>query len=222
MQRSERVNTVATVLITICAVISTIMVVGRVRQKGPGPLPGPRNLDEVTWEELAGGRDRIGPRDAPVTIVEFADFECPFCRRFATATLKGLETHYPQEIAVVFRHWPLAYHRLAYPAARAAECAAEQGRFAQFYDILYAGQDSLGLEPFARFAVKAGVPDSTQFERCNSNTAPVTIIERDIALAKRVGARGTPTLAVNGTLYYAAPDSIALDQIVGRVLAERR
>lgn len=110
---------------------------------------------------------------------------------------------------------PLGVH-----AARAAECAAAQGRFEQFHDAVYAKQDSLGLKSFASFARDAGVPDSVAFGACNDGTAPVPVVQRDIAAAGALGGTGTPTLLVNDLMLPGAPDSTRFDQYVRRALRQ--
>jgi protein-disulfide isomerase len=146
--------------------------------------------------------------------LEFADFECPVCQSFANGALRAIRAQYPDKVAVIFRQWPLSYHRLAYPTARAAECAGAQERFEAFHDLVYSKQDSLGLKSYGQFAKDAGVPDLAAFETCNSSAAPIPSIEADIAAAKAVGGRGTPTILVNGLMLAGLPDSAKLEGYV--------
>lgn len=101
------------------------------------------------------------------------------------------------QIALVYRHLPLTYHPRAYPAARAAVCAAKQNRFWDYHRALYASE-SLDNEDFTRIAQNIGLPDLAGFERCISDTGPVPEIEKDIAAATAMDAAGTPTFVVNG------------------------
>ncbi|MEP6591651.1 MAG: thioredoxin domain-containing protein [Gemmatimonadota bacterium] len=169
---------------------------------------------------MAAGH-RIGVVGAQVTIVEFADFECPACRTFATRSMKAIRATYPTDVAMVFRHWPLEYHRFAYPAARAAECAGEQGRFVQYHDLLYAQQDSLGLKTFEALAGEAGVPNAQEFSKCVARRDSVPAIQRDVRAVLALRGTGTPTVVINGLHYTAVPDSASLDSIV-RSLIHRR
>lgn len=166
------------------------------------------------WDDVISGGHRIGPLDAKVTVVEFSDFQCPFCREFATGTLGEVRRRFPKDVAVVYRHWPLSIHQWAYPAARAAECAAEQGRFIEFHDLLFAKQDSIGSKPFVGFALESGITNLDAFESCTEGTQMDPAIEEDIRLAKAVGGLGTPTVVVNGIRFLSAPDAMALDSIV--------
>jgi protein-disulfide isomerase len=106
-------------------------------------------------------------------------------------------------VALLYRHWPLPNHRFAFPAARASECAAKQGRFEAFHDVLFAQQDSLPAKSFAQFAREAGDPNLAAFERCASSQQPVVAIERDLAEARRIGGTGTATIVINGMLIRA-------------------
>lgn len=153
----------------------------------------------------------MGPIDAPITIVEFADFECPACGHFTNIILKQLEANHPGQVAVVFHHWPLSYHRFAYPMARASECAAAQGHFKEFHDLAYAQQDSFGLKPLEAFAKASFIEDIPRFLGCASGGDKVAVIEADIAAAKSLGGTGTPFVLVNGLAYSSMPDSATLE-----------
>jgi len=111
--------------------------------------PAPRYLER--WRDaLPGGRLLMGSPAAPVLLVEFGDFECPFCRRLAPV-LEAAEQAHQGKVGVIYVHYPLESHRFARPAARAAECAALQSRFRQFHDALFHKQDSLGLKSWAGY-----------------------------------------------------------------------
>lgn len=213
-------NLVATVT-AACAVLVTILVARRELFSSPSTsaiAPPSQPVPVQNWDSISGFGNRTGIESATVTIVEFADFECSVCRRFAISSLKGIRTNYGDRVALVFRHWPLPYHRFAYPAARASECAADQGRFYAFHDLLFLKQDSLGLKPWEAFAREAGVQDIRRFSDCTAIAKPVGNIEADIAAARATGATGTPTIVVNGRRFPTPPDSAALDAIVRKAL----
>lgn len=174
------------------------------------------------WKALGAIGHRKGPQDAKVVVVEFADFECPACRRFELSALRPAIAKYGPEVAFVFRHWPLSYHRFAYPAARAAECAAAQGRFQAFKDELYTRQDSLGLLSWVGYAQRAEVPDLGQFEICSGSASHVPQIEQDSRAALAVKAPGTPAILVNETLFGGVPDSAQLDSLIRTALLKAR
>lgn len=199
-----------TVAAAICAVALTVHVVRSAPVVSPGVQRDTTPVKVANWAQLAGAGHRIGARKALLTIVEFGDFECPACGAFEKTLMQVRQSH-PNDVAVIFRHWPLTYHHNAYPAARAAECAAAAGRFTEFHDILYAHQDSLGIVPFREFARRAGVNDLLKFDTCMLDTAVVPAVERDIAAAKAAGGTGTPTVIVNGLRLVRIPDVATLE-----------
>ncbi len=207
---------VLAVISVACAVTVTVVAVrGQTARRGTA-APQPRHVSN--WREYAAVGHRMGSAAAPVTITEFADFQCPVCRQFTLGALASIRREYGNRVAVVYRYWPLSMHPLAYPAARAAECAAAQGRFEAFHDLIYAKQDSLGLKSFASFARDAGVPDSTAFAACDFKLGPVAVVERDIAAVEALGGTGTPTLLVNDLVLPGAADSARFDQYVRSAL----
>jgi protein-disulfide isomerase len=124
---------------------------------------------------------------------------------------------YPDEVALVYRHLPLPYHRYAYDAARAAECAAVQGRFWDFHERLFTEDDWLG-DAFLRFAEESGVADLREFRRCASMRDPVERIEEDLAAATGLSIPGTPGLIVNGVLLGRVPSFNELAALVDGAL----
>ena len=111
----------------------------------------------------------LGPADAPITIVEFSDFECPFCSRFARETAPALRRQYGDSIRWIFVNYPLqSIHPNAYEAALAGECAAEQERFWPFYDALFSGRHPLSREGYEAAAGQIGL-DEGRFQACYEN-----------------------------------------------------
>lgn len=206
------------------AVLSLAVIAGlTVRRELFGPGAGTRSPAQqrqvADWRSYASTGHRVGPDSATVTIVEYEDFECPVCGEFNRGPFKDVASRFPGRVAVVHKHWPLPMHRLAYPAARAAECASEQGRFEEYRQLLYDKQDSLGLKTFQEFAVSAGIGDLPRFNACYSNSKRVGVIEHDINEAKALGAHGTPTLMINGLMLVGAPDSIELERYIKQAIA---
>lgn len=117
-------------------------------------------------------------------------------------------------MAIVYRHWPL--RSSSYQAARAAECAADQGRFLEYHKLLYENAGAADAQ-WSLLAAKAGVTDSLLFASCVANEEPVESIERDIAAVKALGGRGTPTILVNDRMIRSAPDSITMEELITEV-----
>lgn len=205
---------VLTGVLVACALVVTATLARRelLPPAAPGPDMAPRAVDN--WAQLVSAGQWLGRRDAPVRIVEFSDFQCPFCARTHPA-VEAVRQRHPDRVAVLFRHFPLdAIHPYARPAALASECAAEQGRFGEFATLLFAQQDSLGAKPWSRFAAEAGVPDAAAFERCVLTSRTMPNVDRDAKLGTATRIEVTPTLVINGTLRPGAITEAQLDSIV--------
>lgn len=165
------------------------------------------------WPQILTAGIVLGSSSAKVQIVEFADLECPACRLFQD-DLRAARAEFGDDVAVVFVHYPLPQHRFARPAARAAECAHDQGQFDLFQDLIYSKQDSLGLKPWASYAKDVRVPDLQRFAKCASDTTRVARIEAGVALGKQLAIPGTPTVIVNGWRFWNPPDRSELFRTV--------
>jgi protein-disulfide isomerase len=220
MALSDTLSTAFTGIVATCALVVTINALKDGAASGVQPASPPSRPEYLeNWEALAAGGHREGPANAPVTVIVFADFECPVCQRFWRSSLRPVLRAHRTDAALVYQHFPLSYHRFAYPAARASECAAEQGRFFPFHDGLYEKQDSLGLKSFTAFAADAGVPDLLAFDECNRSTDSVRAVASGTALGIQAGATGTPTILVNGYRFAGAIDSARFHEAIQTALA---
>jgi diadenylate cyclase len=162
------------------------------------------------WEsgglEPVGARDHArGPEDAPVTLVKYGDYECPYCGQLHPV-LEELRERSGERVRFVFRHFPLdSAHPRARRAALAAEAAASQGRFWEMHDLLYENQDELGDEDLRRYAAELGL-DLQRFEADMANDDHAWRIEEDRLGGERAGVGGTPALFVNGARYSGPMD----------------
>jgi len=163
------------------------------------------NLRNAANVEIAVPRERIdvaatgpalGPSDAPVVIIEFSDFQCPFCAR-AVPILKALHARHPEDVRIVFRHMPLSFHGNARIAAVGAVCADAQGRFWDYHDALFANQKALGRDDLIAQANTLGL-EPEAFTTCLDDPASAAIVDSDSASAVALGLTGTPTFFVNG------------------------
>ncbi|PTL75894.1 thioredoxin domain-containing protein [Vitiosangium sp. GDMCC 1.1324] len=144
----------------------------------------------------------FGPKNAKVTIVEWSDFQCPFCSRVAP-TLKQIKETYPNDVRVVFRHQPLSFHANAKAAAEAAEAAHEQGKFWEMHDKLFANQGSLDRATFEKHAQDLGL-NLAKFKAALDSGKFRAKVEADSAAGSAVGANGTPTFFINGREFVGA------------------
>jgi protein-disulfide isomerase/uncharacterized membrane protein len=161
-----------------------------------------------------GGPEK-GPEDAPVTIVEFSDLECVHCAA-AHADVERLIADRPNDIRVVFRHYPLKMHAHARRAAEYAACAHRQGAFWKVAPLLFANQKQLAEEDLRRHAASAGL-DLPRLDACLSSGEASAIVDADTAEGKALGVDGTPTFFVNGH-YVDAPERLraVVDRELGR------
>ncbi len=130
-----------------------------------------------------------GDKNAKLTLVEYSDFQCPYCGAFAPTVDQILEAN--KDVRLVYRHFPLSFHPNAMPAAEAAECAGEQGKFWEFHDILFANQDSLGEDFYKKTAGDLGL-NVTKFEDCRSSDRLLAKVQKDAQEGGAAGVSGTP------------------------------
>lgn len=166
-----------------------------------------------------GGTSR-GPSDAPITIVEFSDYQCPFCLR-AEQTLKQVEALYPGQLRIVYRHLPLDFHPNAEPAARGAICAEAQGRFWAYHDLLFQNQNALEEPNLFAYAKQLEL-DEAAFRRCYEDPATAARVGADVTAARSLGASATPTFFINGRELRGAQPLEAFRAIIDQELEAAR
>jgi protein-disulfide isomerase len=159
-----------------------------------------------------------GPREAPVTIVEFSDFQCPFCKS-VTATLKQLATQYGDRLRWVFRDFPIpALHPDAPLAHEAARCAAEQGKFWPYHDVLFEKASSLAAAALRGYAADVGV-DAAVFGRCLDSHKYRAAVSADMEAGQKLGVTGTPTFFINGQMLVGNQPLAEFQKIIEHELA---
>ncbi len=159
-----------------------------------------------------------GATNPVVTIVEFSDFECPFCKQVQGALKQTLES-YGREVRLVFKHLPLEGHRNSLPAARAAYCAAEQGRFWQFHDALFAA-GNLSPPGFEQIASNLGV-GLAKFQECIASERSRAAVIKDIEAARLLRIESTPSFVVNGKVINGALSFADFQKIIEQELSQR-
>ena len=219
-ERSNDWSRHAVWVMVACAIVVTALVARREL------VPASRGSAEATTATVERGAEPIdwrieeighrqGPTEAKVTIVQFVDFQCDFCSEFASV-LQRIRNNYREDVAVVFRHYPLPSHSNAEEAAIASECAGRQGAFWEYHDALFADQDNIGQLPWSEFAIQAGVDDLDTFARCIFDDSAKAAVLADVDLGRRLGIRGTPTFFVNGRMFSGAlPEEAIATRIDG-------
>jgi protein-disulfide isomerase len=197
MNKKAVIANAATWLLVLTALVVSLATVRREFFAGSRSSTAmfPRQSVEKNWSDYATEGHVLGSGETPVTIVEFSDFECPFCAKFELY-IDSIRT-LGASVRVIYRHYPTSSHKFAVPAVRASECAARDGRFESVHAVLFKNQDSLGVAPWWWFAKEGGVQDSARFHACMADSAPIPALVRDTLAARRLGVRGTPTLLIH-------------------------
>lgn len=178
-------------------------------------LPG--TIDAGTYQVATTDDPAQGPATAPLTIVEFADFECPFSKE-VYGHVRELATKYPDKVRVIFRDFPLSeIHPNALGAARAGNCAHAQGKFWQMHDKLFSRAPALAREDLYRYADEIGL-ERAKFDACMKSPETDTEVQADFADGVAAGIRGTPTFFFNGRKVEGAVPRSYLNQVVERLI----
>jgi protein-disulfide isomerase len=212
-------DVVLTAILVACALVTTGLVI---RREFFAPTTAQASAAEKAryiedWRSHLSDGVRMGSLHAPIQIIEFADFECPFCAQFHF-TLKDVEQKFTGKVAVSFVHFPLPGHRFARPAARAAECAEDQGRFEAMQDQLFSNQDAFGIKDWSDIATAAGVTDLDTFSRCVKQETPVPRIDDGIRAGEELDVRSTPTIIINGWKLGQPPSAAQLERMIQAIL----
>jgi protein-disulfide isomerase len=173
-------------------------------------------LDPPRQRIAAADSPARGPANAPIELIEFSDFQCPFCMR-ANPTVQQVLSTYGDRIRFVYRHYPLPNHPNARPAAEAAACAAEQGKFWPYHDKLFANPSRLNAPDLKQHAVELGL-DSTKFNTCVDTHQSKTQVEADMRAGEEAGVNGTPAFFINGRMLGGAQPFEAFKHIIDEEL----
>jgi protein-disulfide isomerase len=168
---------------------------------------------------LAEDDPSIGPANAPVTIVEFSDYQCPYCKNWYDETFNRLLTEYAGKIRFVYRDFPLySIHPGAEPAAEAADCAQDQNAYWKYHDALFSGKYDLTSEGFQKYAAELGL-DTNAFANCLSSQKYRNEVSKDSQDGASFGVTGTPTFFINGFQLVGAQPYEAFKQVIDQILA---
>lgn len=184
---------------------------GNVIANPPQQLPGVGGKVEVSIDDDAV----LGDENAPVTIIEFSDYECPFCGRFYSETLGQIDDKYIKtgKVKLVYRDFPLSFHPNAQKAAEAAECAGEQGKYWEMHDKLFKNGVSGGIAGFKQYAKEIGF-DSSKFDNCLDSGKMASEVQKDFNDGQSYGVQGTPAFFINGKLVSGAQPFSNFQQVI--------
>ena len=162
----------------------------------------------------------IGPEDAPVTIIEFSDFQCPYCARFQSQTLPQILSGYGDRVRFVYRDFPLtSLHANALKAAEAADCANEQGAYWKYHDLLFQNQSGLDDASLKNYAASLGL-DTGVFNQCLDSDKYLSEIQKDEQDGITAGVQGTPSFFINGMPLTGAQPYSAFQTAIEAALKE--
>lgn len=167
-------------------------------------------------QAIVGQSPTTGAAKQKIVLLEFSDFQCPYCAKAHQSLKQFVDTH-QSEVTLVYKHLPLTrIHSEALPAAKAAWAALQQGKFWQYHDALFAQQEQLGETLYVATAKKLNL-DLEQFNRDRNSDTALTAIEQDMVMAQKAGVQGTPFLAMNGEPFFGAVSLSEMEKVLARV-----
>lgn len=187
-------------------------------QAEPGEIVlGAEDLAKVEKGEIVKGSP-----NAPITIVEFSEYQCPFCAQYVEGAYVQLWAEYGNQIRYIFRDYPLPFHQHAQKASEAARCAGDQGDYWGYHDLLFAGQSQWSAQStvddvFEGYAKELGL-NTSQFSDCLSQGKFTQAVKNDFALGQRVGVSGTPSFFINGRLLVGSQPFSAFQAVIEKEL----
>lgn len=164
------------------------------------------------------GEPALGPDDAPITLVAFSDFQCPYCISWYQTTWPLIKQNYGDKVRLVFRDFPLPNHTMAQSAAEAADCAFEQGKYWEYQDLLFNSTVALGDQTYQSFAKQLGL-DETAFNACYSSGRFRDEVTADRDWGSNLGINSTPTFFINGIALVGAQPYATFQHVIEMELA---
>lgn len=196
------------------------LVWGRAPQTpNPAPQAAAAQAKIKRYDVPVDNNPAIGPDNAAITIIEFSDYECPYCKQWQDQVLPLLRQAYPDKVRVVYRDLPIqSLHPDAFPAAEAARCAGDQGKYWQMHDKLFSMEYGLNADAYQKYAGDLGL-DMNAFERCLSERKFKDVVQANLDYASNLGVRSTPTFFLNGIPLVGAQPFDVFQQIIDKELA---
>jgi protein-disulfide isomerase len=183
-----------------------------------GSLPTPsQQVTRYPVEE--GDNPSIGPADAPITIIEFSDYQCPYCQKWENEVYQRLLDEYPTQVRLVYRDFPLkSIHPEAAPAANAANCAGEQDAYFPYHNKLFSYEMDLGRDAYLQYARELNL-NMTTFTACLDSEKYAAEVQSDLDYAVNLGVQSTPTFFINGLYLVGAQPYDVFKKLIDQELA---
>jgi protein-disulfide isomerase len=175
----------------------------------------PANVND--WQGLVRDHNAAqGKEDAEIVLIEFSDFQCPFCKRYSEETRRELAAQLGGDVRMVFKHLPLtSIHPQAMAAAIAAQCANRHGKFWEVHEQFFAQPDALSLDRLLSVGTSLGL--SAEYAACVTNGETRTEVEQDMADAAKIGLQGTPSFVINGKVLVGAQSATTFRSVFDEV-----
>jgi protein-disulfide isomerase len=177
------------------------------------------NSGQNTFNPVGDDDPALGPEDAPVTIVEFSDYQCPACTLWHEQIYSQLMAEYQGKVRFVYRDFPLTQiHPGAQPAAEAANCAGDQEKYWEYHDALFSGQYDLSRDGFLNIASDLGL-NTTTFASCIDSGKYANEVQTDLQDGINIGVNATPTFYINGFQVVGVPSYATFKNVIDQILA---
>jgi protein-disulfide isomerase len=172
-------------------------------------------VSDVDMAELIGDNAILGDPDAPITIIEWSDYECPFCARFYSDAYQDIKENWIDtgKAKLVFRDFPLSFHANAQKASEAAECAGDQDMYYEMHNLLFEDGMGSGVDTFKSYATELGL-DQTEFDDCLDSGKHEAEVKQDMADGMKAGVQGTPGFIIEGQLISGAQPYAVFEQLL--------
>jgi len=222
MKQFEKTLTILVSLALVLSLVNLVSTFGlysKINLDGNAVAPtvqaAPNEAPTIVEGDLTDNDAVLGEANAPVTIVEFSDFECPFCARFHTDAWKQINEKYVKtgKVKFVYRDYPLPFHPNAQKAAESSECAKEQGKFWEMHDVLFAKGVEGGVTTFKTYAKDLGL-NTAKFNDCLDSGKYESEVNKDLEDGSKYGVQGTPAFFINGVLVSGAQPFQAFQQVI--------
>lgn len=191
-------NKKSSYLIPITILVAGLIIGGAIMYKHRnGGTAGPNPPDSKISEDLSDDDAALGDQNAPITIIEFSDYECPYCKKFWENTLPEIKEKYINtgKVKFIYRDFPLASHKDAQKAAEATECADEQGKFWEMQDKIFQNQSAMVVSDLKRYAADLGL-DEDSFNKCLDSGEYKNEVKKDFSDGEKAKISGTPTFFI--------------------------
>lgn len=203
MEKKSSKNT--WIIATFIIVLLVVLAISGVFNSTSNTSKDINKLNPINMNSLIDDDSIKGDPNAPITIIEFSDYECPFCQRFYLTTYQQIVENYIDtgKVNLVYRDFPLSFHQNAQKAAEAAECAGEQGKYYEMHDLLFEKGVEGGIDSFKNYASEIGL-NQAEFDECLDSGKMESEVKKDFADGQTLGISGTPSFIINGKILVGA------------------